>query len=178
VRSNNPYRSLISLNKAVYTHRFGNNFLKFTAICQANVLPIIGTLQNIQGKEEMSMGAAEAGILAEIVAGTGSELLIFFVILTVILVAVLLPLYRISMEKRSELHRREHERDVSRLDKFIQREAHIINVIKENSEVIAGLKATFENSGVSTTKTLERIEDTQRVILDEVAGLRNSVDRH
>ncbi|MCL2698965.1 MAG: hypothetical protein FWE68_01500 [Defluviitaleaceae bacterium] len=122
------------------------------------------------------MGTAEAGILADIAASTQSELLLFFVILTIILIAVLLPLYRTSMEKREERHRREHERDVKQLDKFIQREAHIINVIKENSEVIAGLKAAFENTGANTNKALEHIQETQRIILEELVGLRNTVD--
>ena len=73
---------------------------------------------------------------------TSSELILFFVILAV----VSLPLYIAILKGRKA--ERQHERE---------RERHILDYIRENTEVLAGLKANLDNSGDVTRSTLERI---------------------
>ena len=77
-----------------------------------------------------------------IVDATNSELILFFVIVAIIVI----PLYIIVLKgrKADKLHERE-------------REKAILDVVKENTAVIAGLKVTLDHSGESTKSTLERI---------------------
>ena len=54
-----------------------------------------------------------------------------------------------------------------------EREKQIIEVIKENSAVIAGLKTTLENNGAAITKGLERIHtrlDNQDILLTAISS--------
>ena len=87
-------------------------------------------------------------ILQEILKKTHSELIVFFVILLIILVAVIIPLYAMSLRGRKE--RLAHEN---------ARENQIISVITKNTEVISSLKATLEISGNATSDSLARIHD-------------------
>lgn len=77
-----------------------------------------------------------------IVDATNSELILFFLIVAVIVV----PLYIVVLKGRKA--DKAHERE---------REKAILDVVKENTAVIAGLKVTLDHSGESTKSTLERI---------------------
>ena len=77
-----------------------------------------------------------------IVQATNSELILFFVILAL----VSIPLYVAVLKGRKA--DKQHERD---------RERQIMEVIKENTAVIAGLKVTLDNSADTTKSILERI---------------------
>ena len=85
-------------------------------------------------------------VYESVVSATSSELILFFVILFIFLGVALIPLYTLTLRKRKE--ERTHERE---------REQQIIEVIKENSNVISGLKTTLEITGRATTATLERV---------------------
>ena len=91
------------------------------------------------------------GIYESIINATGSELILFFVILAVIAV----PFYIVVLKGRKA--DKQHE---------LRREQQFIEVIKENSTVMAGLKVVLENSGATTEKTLDRIhtriDDTEK----------------
>lgn len=94
-------------------------------------------------------------VLNNVTSNTQSELILFFIIMTVVLVAVLLPLYRMMMSDRKA----KHAADNTRQDKYIEREKQIIQVITANTEVMAGLKATLESSGAATNSSLVRLHD-------------------
>ena len=76
------------------------------------------------------------------IENTGSELILFFVILA----AVSLPLYIAVLKGRKA--EKQHERE---------REKHILEVIRENSMIIAELKTTLEKSGMTNKEALDRI---------------------
>lgn len=108
----------------------------------------------------------ESEIVNEVVRQTSSELILFFVILLIALVLVVLPLYVLITRERKEKSKLENERLINnekaendRLDKFIQRENQIMQVIKENSDVIAGLRVALESTGITTAKSVERIHE-------------------
>ena len=82
------------------------------------------------------------GIYEIIALNTSSELILFFLIMAV----VVIPLYWLISKGRKAGRQLERER-----------EQQIIEVIKENSTVIAGLKSTLDDSRAATGEALERI---------------------
>ena len=107
---------------------------------------------------------SEYQVLRDTVAKAESDIILFFVILAVILIMFIIPLYAMILKDRKG-HR---EIDIKRIeaeckaandrhDKFLEREQTIIQVVKENTEVIAGLKAVFERDSNATRMSLERI---------------------
>ena len=81
-------------------------------------------------------------IYEAIIGATSSELILFFVILAV----VAIPLYIVVLRGRRA--DRQHERE----EKSV-----FIEVIKENTQIMAGVKVLLENSGDATKSALERI---------------------
>jgi len=102
-----------------------------------------------------TMDAGVVEVLGNVVDRTQSELILFFIIMSIVLVAVLLPLYGMMMKDRKS----KHEADNIRQDKYIEREKQIIQVITANTEVLAGIRTTLESSGASTNSSLSRIHD-------------------
>ena len=93
-----------------------------------------------------------------IVSATNSELILFFVIVAVIAI----PFYVAVLKGRKS--DKTHERE---------REAQILEVIKENTAVIAGLKVTLDTSKVDTKSTLDRIHtriDDQNSAITNIAA--------
>ena len=101
------------------------------------------------------MGELETQLVSQVIEKTQSELILFMIIIVVALILVALPLYvMVSKDKKLKT-----EQENVRQDKYIQREAQIIEVIKENSAVIAGLKTTLDSNGTSFVKSLERVHE-------------------
>ena len=94
-------------------------------------------------------------IISEVVQSTQNEFILFFVLIIVALVVFIIPLYGMILKDRKAKLTQEDTRQ----DKYIEREKQIIEVIKENSAVIAGLKVTLENIGVSTKSALDRVHE-------------------
>ena len=110
------------------------------------------------------MRSGETQILQDAIQKAESDLIIFFVVLAVVLVVFIIPLYAMIMKDRKERRMTEDSRiktqaeaDNTRQDKYLERERVIIQVVKENSDVIASLKATLDRDGKTTTASLERI---------------------
>jgi len=104
------------------------------------------------------------GIYEAIIQATGSELNIFFVILSIALLLVVIPLYRMVLKDRKEKRKGDadveavkHDKHLERESKFIERERLILDVIKENTIAISKLNVTLENNGEATKATLDRI---------------------
>ena len=98
------------------------------------------------------------GVLEAVVNATGSDLILFFVIIAV----VAIPFYIVSSRRRKA--DKAHE---------IQREGLLLEVIKENTTVISGLKVTLDTSKVDTKATLDRIHtriDEQNTISTGIAA--------
>ena len=96
------------------------------------------------------------GLYESIVNATASELILFFVIMAVLAI----PLYIVVLKGRKEDRRHD-----------LEREKQVLEVIKENSTVMAGLKVVLEKSGASTQAELERLHAR----LDEIAGKTNKI---
>jgi len=103
-----------------------------------------------------------------VVDATNSELILFFVIIAVIAI----PLYIVVLKgRKAEQH---HERE--------QRQ-QLIDVIKEMTSVMAGLKVTLERGTADTKTTLDRIHqridgqaNMQSDILAVVARIETKAD--
>ena len=100
-------------------------------------------------------------VYENIIEATNSELILFFIIVAVIV----LPLYVAVLKGRKA--EKQHERE---------REKQILEVIKENSTVIAGLKVTLDTSKIDTKDTLTRIHNRIDDISSNVAQLNTKVD--
>ena len=85
-------------------------------------------------------------IYESIIQRTSSDLLLFFIVVAIPIVA----LYIMVLKDRRIA--RKHE-----ADEELKKEA--IAVIKENSAVIASLKSVLENQGTETRKSVERINE-------------------
>jgi len=97
------------------------------------------------------------GLYEAIIGATESELILFFIIMAIVVAVVVAPLYIAMLKDRKAS--RQHERDREEKQWLHEREnkQQIIEVIKENSAVIASLKTTLDNNGASTVKALDRI---------------------
>ena len=97
------------------------------------------------------------GVLEAIVSTTDSGIILFFVIVAVIAI----PLYVASSRRRKA--DKAHE---------IQREGLLLEVVKENTAVISGLKVTLDTSKIDTKATLDRIHtrvDEQNATTSNIA---------
>lgn len=133
----------------------------------------------------------EAEILEKVADKTQSELILFFILVVVALVVVLIPLYRMVSKDRKERRdadaarvKGENEATNIRQDKYIEREKQIIQVITANTEVMAGLKATFETFGAATTSSFARIHERMDShsaklgeVTTEIAQIKTTLDR-
>ena len=84
------------------------------------------------------------GIYESIIDATSSELILFFIIVAV----ALIPLYTLVLRGRKAENQHARERD-----------QQLIEVIKENSAVLSGLKVTLDNNGTTFVKALDRVHD-------------------
>ncbi len=114
------------------------------------------------------MNPMESEILSQVTQKTNSELILFFIIFAIILVVFLLPLYGLLLKDKKEKHKAEKEKR----DDYMQREKQIIEVIKENSEVIASLKVTLENNSVNTNSSLNRLHDKMDAMSIELGVIK------
>ena len=99
-------------------------------------------------------------VLESVVRATNSDLILFFVIIAVVAV----PFYVASSRRRKQ--DKAHE---------VERERLLLDVVKENTAVISGLKVTLDSSKVDTKDTLtrihERIDDLNGKVGDLTVGV-------
>ena len=98
-------------------------------------------------------------VLETVANVTNSDLILFFVIIAVVAV----PFYIASSKRRKS--DKAHE---------VEREKLLLDVVKENTAVISGLKITLDTSKVDTKDTLTRIH--QRIDEQAVAIKTMTVD--
>jgi predicted nucleic acid-binding Zn ribbon protein len=94
-------------------------------------------------------------VLNTIAAQTKSELVQFFLIFAVILIAffaIAIPLFNMKIKSAAEKTKEDNKADVDKLDKYIAREGQIIHVIQQNTEVIAGIKTLLEQNNTKCDK--------------------------
>jgi flagellar basal body-associated protein FliL len=108
---------------------------------------------------------SELKLLQDAIHKAESDLIIFFVVLAVVLIAFIIPLYAMILRDRKE-HRASES---TRQDKYLEREREIIRVITANTEVNAGLKATLEMMNADTKSSFVRIHER----IDNVIRLIN-----
>lgn len=96
-----------------------------------------------------------AGIYETIIESTSSELIHFFIIIAV----AVCPLFVIMLKDRKAQRTHELQRDEENRKHEREGKQQIIDVLKENSTVIAGLKTTLDSNGTSFVKSLERVHE-------------------
>ena len=123
------------------------------------------------------------GLYEAIIAATNSEVILFFVIVAVVMAVVVAPLYVAILKDRKATRAHDAERDKHTQEHERENRQQIIDVVKENSAVIARLTTTLDNNGASTVKALERIhtrldnvEATQKTIATENAAINTKFD--
>ena len=97
-----------------------------------------------------------------IVSATNSELILFFVILALFTV----PFYGVVLKGRKA--EKQHQRE---------QQQQLIDVIKDNTTVMAGLKVTLDTSKVDTKSTLERIHTRLDEQGNAITAISNDVAR-
>lgn len=114
-------------------------------------------------------------IFKSIIQSTHSELILALIVVVVFLIAV----SRLMVKDRKERQVQEDNARIERQQQYIKREAQLLEIISRNTEVIAGLKASLDNNGITTSKSFERVHDridelfdNQREILKEFAEIR------
>jgi len=108
----------------------------------------------------------EYQILQDAIQKAESDIIVFFAIIAVILIAFMLPFYVIIIKDRKDQRKAESKRIElenedrnSRQDKYMERESRIIDVITANTEVISGLRTTLEISNSATANSFTRVHE-------------------
>lgn len=144
-------------------------------------------------------------VLEKVVDKAGSDLILFMVVVAVILIAAItisVPFFKTLAKKEAakiaaETKRTqvEAEMDNAKLDKYIQREAHIIQVVQDNTKAITILTGILEGSNKgcedckaeqfgmwkSIDKKLDAIKDQAACLSEQfdhgIEGVRTSVSK-
>lgn len=130
-----------------------------------------------------TQSSEQYGLYEAIVAATNSEVILFFIIVAVVMAVVIAPLYIAILNDRKKARAHDAEREKHTQDHERENRQQIIDVVKENSAVIARLTTTLDNNGASTVKALERIhtrldnvEAAQKAIATENAAINTKFD--
>ena len=122
------------------------------------------------------------GIYEAIVESTASELILFFVILAVVVAVVVVPLYVAMLKDRKAGRIYEAARETNAQAHERESRQQIIDVVKENSAVIASLKTSLKKNGDSTVKALKRIHtrldeqnETSKVLHGDVSQMNTRI---
>ena len=117
-------------------------------------------------------------VYESIIQATSSELILFFVILSVFLAVTSVPLYAFIMNKINAKIKHESEKH----DKYIEREREIIAVVRENSAAIAANTATnaslkyfLETTSADTKLALGRIHERIDLVLLDTAQIKTAI---
>ena len=107
-------------------------------------------------------------VYESIISATASELILFFIIVAVVSV----PFYIVVLKGRKA--EKQHERE---------REKHILEVIKENTVVLAGVRVVLESNGITAKEAFGRVHsridaqaDTLVTISNDVAQINTKLD--
>lgn len=118
--------------------------------------------------------AGAYGVYTEIARQAGSDVVLFFIILAVLLVA-LVPLYVMIFKDRK--NNRTHENDKSKT--FLEREREILAIVKENSatiaansQIITSFKSFSETKSEEFLHAIARIHTRVDMILDDTTTIR------
>jgi len=116
----------------------------------------------------------EYKILEDIVEKAESDIILFFIIIAVVLIAFLLPLYVLIFKDRKANREIELKRDKasteernSRQDKYMEREKYIIEVVTANTTVISELRTTLQENKEGNRNSFDRVH----LRLDELAAV-------
>ena len=128
----------------------------------------------------MAMTMNEMELLNNMIQKTDSMLIIFFILMTMACILVLMPFYKIVSKNKVD----KEETEATQLDKYMQRESELLEVITKNTEVISELKALFEatihNFSASNDKLNERftaVDDKVDKVVTQVNVLDTKVDQ-
>jgi hypothetical protein len=97
----------------------------------------------------------ETEIINHVISRTHSELILFFALFTITLIAFVLPLYYMVLKDRKA----QRIFESGQLNQYIERERLVIQTIASNTEIMAGIKTVMEYAGKSNEASLSRLHN-------------------
>ena len=98
---------------------------------------------------------SELDILNEIAQRTTNDVILFSVVIIIALVVVMIPLYAITLKTR----RAERDAETLRHENEMKEKKLIIDVIAQNSDVMAQIRAMIANNGANLDSGMQRLHD-------------------
>jgi flagellar biosynthesis/type III secretory pathway M-ring protein FliF/YscJ len=114
--------------------------------------------------------------VSAVISKTDSEIILLMVLFLVGLVLVVLPLYRLIIRDRREQRETAVKREKEKNDAEIEREKRVIDVIKENTEVMGSVKVLLKTTARDTKTSLVRIHKRIDEQAASVSAVQSSLD--
>lgn len=122
----------------------------------------------------------EATEVMKVVAqATNSDLVHIVVIFATVFIAsalVLATLVIHSLNVNNKVNREASERSEKREERSEKREERLINVIYENTDAIASLKATIDSFSIITNQSFSKIDDQLNKISNDNEAIKDDID--
>ncbi len=119
-------------------------------------------------------------LLNSIIEQTDSVLVIFFILVIIGGILILIPIYKLFSKNKAD----KNEIEVAKLEKYIQRETQLLDVITKNTEVISEIKVLFETtiknfseSNDSLNEKFTDVDDKLDIVVTKVNMLDTKFDK-
>jgi cytochrome c oxidase assembly protein Cox11 len=114
--------------------------------------------------------------VSAVIGKTDSEIILLMVLFLIGLVLVVVPLYRLIIRDRREQRETAVKREKEKNDAEIEREKRVIDVIKENTEVMGSVKVLLKTTARDTKTSLVRIHKRIDEQATAVSAVQSSLD--
>ena len=110
--------------------------------------------------------------LNSIVEKTDSVLVIFFILVILGGILILIPVYKLFSKNKAD----KNETEVTKLEKYIQRETQLLDIITKNTEVISEIKILFEVTIKNFSESNSNLNERFNVFDDKVDNITSTVN--
>ena len=100
------------------------------------------------------------GLLESIIQKTNNDLIFFFILFIIALIAFFIPFYRLTIKDRKERYSQEK-----------QREERLIKVVEQNTEAITKLNTRLEIDSNSTKASFDRLHSRMDAISHDIKNI-------
>ncbi len=111
-------------------------------------------------------------LLNSIVEKTDSVLVIFFILVILGGILILIPVYKLFSKNKAD----KNETEVTKLEKYIQRETQLLDIITKNTEVISEIKILFEVTIKNFSESNSNLNERFNVFDDKVDNITSTVN--
>ena len=111
-------------------------------------------------------------LLNSIVEKTDSVLVIFFILVILGGILILIPVYKLFSKNKAD----KNETEVTKLEKCIQRETQLLDIITKNTEVISEIKILFEVTIKNFSESNSNLNERFNVFDDKVDNITSTVN--